>query len=277
MSPSRFSVPLLLHSFIEVRLENVASAKAKFSKSYSLICFWCTVQHISPHPKSSAASASSDCEGYSLWFTSACFHNITSVSCNAQTPFNEKYLVGFPCVCGKLSPPFCGTVSIKKNLFVTERLNKSLNIYYITDCEAVISGKQPHKGDSNTGINRKHQQHPSEPKPMLWSDYIGSIIIRCWLPDPSVLKPLLAMITEPECGVLQLSNNGATPTFNRPSAVLTVVLKLWKIACYTVMTWTCWQNQQTDTCKHDNFSLSTSNCRCGTLCCNKHLQKRNFP
>lgn len=25
---------------------------------------------------------------------------------------------------------------------------------------------------------------------MLWSDYSGSIIIRCWLPDPSVLKPL---------------------------------------------------------------------------------------
>lgn len=82
---------------------------------------------------------------------------------------------------------------------------------------------------------------------MLWSDYSGSIIIRCWLPDPSVLKPLLVVITEPECGVLRLSNNGATPTFNRPSAVLTVVLKLWKIACYTVMTWTCWQNQQTDT------------------------------
>lgn len=104
-------MPLLLHSFIDLRSENVASAKAKFSKSYSLICFWCTVQHISPHPKSSAASASS--EGYSLWFTSACFHNITSVSCNAQTPFNEKYLVGFPCLCGKLSPTFSGTFRSK--------------------------------------------------------------------------------------------------------------------------------------------------------------------
>lgn len=99
------------------------------SKIFQKLFPYLLLMHCSTHqstPRSSAASASS--EGYSLWFTSACFHNITSVSCNAQTPFNEKYLVGFPCLCGKLSPTFSGTFRSQRICLWLKEWIKVINI-----------------------------------------------------------------------------------------------------------------------------------------------------